>query len=91
MKRFDVAGRRILLANVAGRLCAVDDTCTHEEASLSAGVLKGELVKCPLHNSRFNVCTGKALEEPAEENLRTYPVREEGGRILIGVPGGESA
>jgi 3-phenylpropionate/trans-cinnamate dioxygenase ferredoxin component len=89
MKRFDVGGRRILLANVGGRLCAVDDTCTHEEASLSAGVLKGELVKCPLHNSRFNVCTGEALEEPAEENLRTYPVREEGGRILIGVPGGE--
>jgi nitrite reductase/ring-hydroxylating ferredoxin subunit len=41
----------------------------------------------PLHNSRFNVCTGKAMEEPAEEDLRTYPVREEGGRVLIGVPG----
>ena len=91
MKRVDIGGRRILLANVAGRLCAVDDTCTHEDASLSTGVLKGELVKCPLHNSRFNVCTGEALEEPAEENLRTYPVRQEGGRILIGVPGGESA
>lgn len=87
MRRFEVAGRRILLANVGGRLCAVDDTCTHEEASLSTGVLKGEFVKCPLHNSRFNVCTGKAMEEPAEEDLRTYPVRQEGGRVLIGVPG----
>ena len=85
MKRVDVRGRRILLANVDGRLCAVDDTCTHEEASLSTGVLKGELVKCPLHGSRFNVCTGKALEEPAEENLRTYPVRMEGERILVGL------
>jgi len=83
MKRIDARGRRILLANVDGRLCAADDTCTHEEASLSTGVLQGELVKCPLHGSRFNVCTGKALEEPAEENLRTYPVRLEGGRILI--------
>jgi len=90
MKRFDVGGRRILLANVAGRLYAVDDTCTHEEASLSTGALKGELVKCPLHNSRFNVRTGEALEEPAEENLRTYPIREEGGRVLVGVPGMES-
>jgi len=87
MKRVDIGGRRILLANVAGRLYAVDDTCTHEEASLSTGVLKGELVKCPLHNSRFNVRTGEALEEPAEEDLGTYPVREEGGRILVGVPG----
>lgn len=90
MKRVDLAGRRILLANVNGRLCAVDDTCTHEEASLSTGVLKGEFVKCPLHNSRFNVCTGEALEEPAEENLRVYPVREEDGRVLIGVPAGEA-
>ena len=87
MKRVDIGGRRILLANVAGRLYAVDDTCTHEEASLSAGVLQGEVVKCPLHNSRFNVRTGEALEEPAEEDLGTYPVREEGGRILVGVPG----
>lgn len=85
MKRIDLGGRRILLANVAGRFYAADDTCTHEEASLSTGVLKGELVKCPLHGSRFNVCTGKALEEPAEENLRTYPVRLDGERILIGV------
>jgi len=91
MKRVDLAGRRILLANVNGRLFAVDDTCTHEEASLSTGVLKGEFVKCPLHNSRFNVCTGEALEEPAEDNLRVYPVREEGGRVLVGIPDGEDA
>ena len=86
MKRVDLRGRRILLANVAGRICAVDDTCTHEDASLSTGVLKGELVKCPLHGSRFNVCTGKALEEPAEADLRTYAVRLEGGHILIDLP-----
>lgn len=85
MRRVDVRGRRILLVNVDGRVCAVDDTCTHEDASLSTGVLRGELVKCPLHGSRFNVCTGKALEEPAEEDLRTYPVRLEGGHILIGL------
>jgi len=90
MRRFDCDGRRILLANVAGRICAVDDTCTHEEASLSSGVLEDEWVRCPLHGSRFNVCTGQALEEPAEENLRSYPVRIEGGRILIALPEAET-
>ena len=84
MKRIDIRGRRILLANVAGRFCAADDTCTHEEASLSTGFLKGERVKCPLHGSCFNVRTGEALEEPAEENLRIYAVRVEGDRILVG-------
>jgi 3-phenylpropionate/trans-cinnamate dioxygenase ferredoxin component len=85
MKRVEIRGRRILLANVAGRVCAVDDTCTHEDASLATGVLRGELVKCPLHGSRFNVCTGKVLEEPAEVGLQTYPVRLEGERILVGM------
>jgi nitrite reductase/ring-hydroxylating ferredoxin subunit len=73
------------LANVNGRFCATDDTCTHEDASLSTGSLRGELVKCPLHGSRFNVCTGEALEEPAEQNLKTYPVRVEGDNILVGL------
>jgi len=85
MKRIEIGGRRLLLANVDGRFYAADDTCTHEEASLSTGFLKGRLVKCPLHGSRFNVCTGEALEEPAEENLRTYPVRVEGDSILVGL------
>ena len=89
MRRADLAGRRILIANVEGRICAADDTCTHEDASLSKGSLKGALVKCPLHGSRFNVCTGEALEEPAETNLRTYPVRVEAGRILVAVAGPE--
>lgn len=83
MKRIDIRGKRLLLANVEGRLCAADDTCTHEDASLSAGVLNGSLVRCPLHGSRFDVCTGEVLEEPAERNLRTYPVRVEGDRVLV--------
>jgi len=83
MKRIDINGRRILLANVDGRFYAADDTCTHEDASLSMGLLRGAFVKCPLHGSRFNVCTGEVLEEPAEENLKTYPVQVEGDSILV--------
>lgn len=85
MKRIDVNGHRILLANVDGRYYATDDTCTHEDASLSTGFLKGDIVKCPLHGSRFNLCTGEVLDDPAEENLRTYPVTLDGDDILIGL------
>ncbi|MCR4347732.1 MAG: non-heme iron oxygenase ferredoxin subunit [Sulfuricaulis sp.] len=83
MKRVDLDGRRILLANVDGSYYATDDTCTHEESSLSKGFLKGDTVKCPLHGSRFNLRTGQVLDDPAEENLRTYPVRLDGDDILI--------
>ena len=90
MKCVDVNGQRILLANVDGRFYATDDTCTHEDASLSTGFLKGELVKCPLHGSRFNVCTGAVLDDPAETNLKTYAVRVEGKNIMIDLMGSQS-
>jgi 3-phenylpropionate/trans-cinnamate dioxygenase ferredoxin subunit len=88
MKRVLVAGKKILLANVDGRYYAVDDTCTHEDASLSTGSLKGDCVKCPLHGSRFHLATGAALDEPASVNLTTYAVRQEGDGIYIGLAGG---
>lgn len=86
MKRVDIGDRRILLANVGGQFYAVDDTCTHEDASLSSGALRGEWVKCPLHGSRFNVRTGEVVEEPASEKLATYPVRIEADEVWIGTP-----
>lgn len=83
MKRVEIAGQRILICNVNGRFHATDDTCTHEDASLSMGNLTGDLVKCPLHGSRFNVCTGEVLDEPATENLKTYAVTVNDGAICI--------
>ncbi len=75
MRRIEIDEHRILLANVDGRIYAIADTCSHEDASLSTGSLKGEWVKCPLHGSRFNVRTGEVVDEPATANLRTYAVR----------------
>jgi len=90
MMQVIVGEQRILLANVDGRYYATDDTCTHEDASLSAGSLRGALVKCPLHGSRFDVRTGRAMEEPAEEDLKTYAVRLEGDSILIDIGGSKN-
>ncbi len=79
----EVNGQRLLVANVDGTFYAADDTCTHEEASLSSGSLKGELVKCPLHGSRFSLRTGEPMEDPAEEPLRCYPVKVENGTVHV--------
>lgn len=79
----EMDGKRILLANVDGTFYATDDSCTHEDASLSSGSLKGELVKCPLHGSRFSLRTGEPTEDPAEDALRCYPVKIDGGMVLV--------
>ena len=84
-RRIVVDGHPVLLANVDGSYYAVDDMCTHEDSSLSLGCLKGELVSCTLHGSRFSVVTGRPVEEPATEPLRTWPVRVQDGDILLGI------
>ena len=77
------SGLRIALAYVDGKVFAVDDNCSHEDASLSKGSLHGECVKCPLHGSRFDLNTGEALDDPAEEPIHTYAVRIEGDEIFV--------
>ena len=79
----EMGGKRILIANVDGVFYATDDTCTHEDASLATGSLKGELVKCPLHGSRFSLRTGEPLEDPAEDALRCYAVKIDDGAVLV--------
>jgi 3-phenylpropionate/trans-cinnamate dioxygenase ferredoxin subunit len=77
---------KILIALTEGKVYAVDDMCTHEDASLSKGSLHGDCVKCPLHGSRFRLESGEALDEPAEEALATYPVKIDGDDILVQLP-----
>ncbi len=64
----------VLLANVGGVIYAVDDTCTHEDSSLSLGCLREDKIKCTLHGSWFSVITGEPSEEPADEPLSSYQV-----------------
>ncbi len=85
MKRIVANGEPILLANVDGEHYAVSDICTHEDASLYLGCLKGKLVQCSLHSGMFDVTSGKAVEEPAEIALKTYPVRIRGEQIEVGI------
>jgi 3-phenylpropionate/trans-cinnamate dioxygenase ferredoxin subunit len=84
-RRIVIEGHPVLIANVDGSYYAVDDMCTHEDSSLSLGCLKGELVSCTLHGSRFSVITGEPAEEPATEPLKTWPVRVQDGEILLGI------
>lgn len=61
---------------------AIDDACPHKGGPLSEGIVHGRSVTCPLHNMVFRLDTGMA--QGADEGaVATYPVRVEGGRILL--------
>ena len=57
-----------------GEVFAVDDTCTHQDASLADGWLEGCEIECPLHASRFDLRTGAVDAPPAKLPIRTHEV-----------------
>ena len=67
LMRITHEGHDYCLAYVDGEVYAIDDLCTHEDASLAKGSLHDDCAKCPLHGSRFNLQTGEAPDEPAED------------------------
>ncbi len=81
----DVEGTPVALANVDGRLFAFGDTCTHEECSLAEGVLDGTIVTCPCHGAQFDVTSGQVVAPPAYMPVKSYPVRVEGGHLVVEV------
>jgi 3-phenylpropionate/trans-cinnamate dioxygenase ferredoxin subunit len=66
-----------------GDIYAIDDTCTHQDASLADGWLEGCEVECPLHASRFDLRTGKVDAPPAKKPVRTHEVSVDGGDVYI--------
>jgi 3-phenylpropionate/trans-cinnamate dioxygenase ferredoxin component len=64
---------------------AIDDTCTHEDCSLSEGELCDHLVECPCHGSRFDVRTGAVHNLPAVLPVGTHRVTVTGEQVVVEV------
>lgn len=73
----------IAIVRAGGALHAVNNVCTHQYALLSDGYVEDGCIECPLHQGRFELTTGKALCAPVSEPIQVYPVKVEGGRILV--------
>jgi nitrite reductase/ring-hydroxylating ferredoxin subunit len=83
----EVHGRTIALFREGERIFAVDDTCTHSGGPLSEGSFERGVVTCPWHGATFDLATGRRGDDIASHDLRSYPVRVEGGAIAIEWPG----
>lgn len=79
-----LAGEPVCLYNLDGEIHATHDVCTHGSASLSEGFIIGDgLIECPLHQGTFDIRTGKAVDIPCKEDIRTYPVKVAGGTVFL--------
>lgn len=68
-----------------GELFALEDRCPHRGGPLARGMVYGQRVACPLHGMQIELASGMAVA-PDEGEVRRYPVRQEGGQVLIGLP-----
>ena len=80
-----VHGARICLALIGEEFVAVQDSCTHNSASLSKGHINylGEII-CPWHNYRFDLRSGKPCDSSSPD-LRTYPIKVNETGFFIGI------
>ncbi|MDQ6862420.1 MAG: Rieske 2Fe-2S domain-containing protein [Thermoproteota archaeon] len=64
MKHVEVGGKEIVIANLNGKFYALCDRCSHTNAPLSSGILKGNTLICAMHGAQFDVATGKKISDP---------------------------
>jgi 3-phenylpropionate/trans-cinnamate dioxygenase ferredoxin subunit len=76
-------GRAICVARVGDEVFAIDDTCSHSDASLSEGDVTDFKIECWLHGAEFDLRTGEALTPPAVAPLKTYSVSVDGDSVTV--------
>ncbi len=85
MKQVRVADKKVLVANLDGKIYAIGDVCMHAGCSLSKGTLQGENVVCPCHGSTYNIMTGAIVRGPTTKPEPTFETKIERNRLFIKV------
>ena len=66
MRAVDVDGVRVLVSRSEdGGVCAIANACTHVGGPLNEGVRDRNVVTCPWHGSRFDLCCGDRPGSPS--------------------------
>lgn len=78
-------GLPVLLIRKGAELYALENRCAHMGCPLALGRLDGYSLTCPCHDWTFDI-RGGALAAAPEISLKTYPVRENGGKVLVRIP-----
>jgi nitrite reductase/ring-hydroxylating ferredoxin subunit/uncharacterized membrane protein len=84
MRRVEVEEVGVLLSRSSGgEVCAIAATCNHFGGPLEQGERDGDTVVCPLHSSRFDLCSGEVIDGPAIFPQSRYETRLREGMIEV--------
>tara|TARA_A100001037_G_scaffold306693_1_gene354149 strand:+ start:42992 stop:43297 length:306 start_codon:yes stop_codon:yes gene_type:complete len=73
-KKFEINDKEIIIFNINNHLFAIDNNCSHDEASLENGTLDEYEIECPMHGAKFDVRTGEVTCLPAVSEIKTYKI-----------------
>ena len=68
-----------------GQFGVVSNACNHVGGPLGDGRLDHDYITCPWHGWKFHRCTGRGEPGFEEDRVPAFPVRVEGGRVLVNV------
>lgn len=75
----------IVICEYEGQVYALENICPHEFVCFDGGDLDGERLICPRHRAAFDIRTGIPFGRPSFGPLKTFPVKVETDRILVGI------
>ena len=81
--KLEKSGRTICVTRIGDEIFAIDDTCSHSDASLSEGEVTDFKIECWLHGAEFDLRTGEALTPPAVAPVKVYPVTVDGDSVTV--------
>jgi 3-phenylpropionate/trans-cinnamate dioxygenase ferredoxin subunit len=81
--RIEKNGESICVARVGDQVFAVNDICSHSDASLSEGDITDFKIECWLHGAEFDLRTGEALTPPAVAPIKSYSVTVDGDSVTV--------
>jgi nitrite reductase/ring-hydroxylating ferredoxin subunit len=81
----EVEGNTYAVCNVDGDLHALDGICPHAGGPLGQGALHGTTLVCPWHAWEYDCRTGANDLDP-DLKVETFPVKVDGGEILLDIP-----
>ncbi len=83
MLALSARGKHLVVYRTVAGYFATARRCTHQAADLMRGYFDGDVIECPVHQGRFNVCSGAALSAPATTPLQIYPVKVVDGEVFV--------
>ncbi len=84
VKEFPCGDKMICVANVDGKISALDNVCLHHGGPLGQGVIQKGKVICPWHGWAYDAQTG-ALESNPTVKVAVYPIKVEEGQVLVDI------